>query len=289
MVRIICVPVSTIQQTGNFTQPDPMPYGAGSSFEGAYVYAGARPTVMTDPGGKRFGPGGYLNMNAIRSFGDVEFDQPVAEDSDPNSEASCEARYRSKVVQMDDLSAGWAVLWKTASGSCKKLIRSVANFRDFNNRLGLAIAPDYFMFQLQACVAANCHVAVGYLSRYNQIFLGSEKPFNFGSSPKHAFRWQVAPEAAVRAGWFDRQIDPSNSEQDSRYLDAKLDGANGAVGGSVPTPYGVNVSVQMSNTSLGMKGAGFEIGVATPGPPSAGVSGGMSLWKVPGRGVRQLW
>jgi RHS repeat-associated protein len=39
---------------GTFTQTDPIPYGAGSAFEGAYVYGGARPTVMTDPGGRRF-------------------------------------------------------------------------------------------------------------------------------------------------------------------------------------------------------------------------------------------
>jgi hypothetical protein len=37
-----------------FTQTDPQPYGAGTSFEGAYVYGGGRPTVMTDPGGMRF-------------------------------------------------------------------------------------------------------------------------------------------------------------------------------------------------------------------------------------------
>jgi hypothetical protein len=41
-----------------FTQTDPMPYGAGISSEGSYVYGGARPTVMTDPGGMRFGFGG---------------------------------------------------------------------------------------------------------------------------------------------------------------------------------------------------------------------------------------
>jgi hypothetical protein len=40
--------------SNRFTQTDPMPYGAGSAFEGSYVYAGARPTVMTDPGGMRF-------------------------------------------------------------------------------------------------------------------------------------------------------------------------------------------------------------------------------------------
>jgi RHS repeat-associated protein len=47
-----------IPSIGRFTQTDPMPYGPGSSFEGSYVYAGARPSVMTDPGGKRFGLGG---------------------------------------------------------------------------------------------------------------------------------------------------------------------------------------------------------------------------------------
>jgi RHS repeat-associated protein len=66
--------------TGTFTQTDPMPYGAGSAFEGAHVYGGARPTVMTDLGGKRFGPGlgqqvgrGQslvgLNPNFISGFG----------------------------------------------------------------------------------------------------------------------------------------------------------------------------------------------------------------------------
>jgi RHS repeat-associated protein len=39
--------------TGSFTQVDPMPYGAGSAYESAYVYAGARPTVMVDPSGLR--------------------------------------------------------------------------------------------------------------------------------------------------------------------------------------------------------------------------------------------
>jgi RHS repeat-associated protein len=39
---------------GAFTQTDPMPMGAGSSFESSYVYSGARPTVMVDPSGMRF-------------------------------------------------------------------------------------------------------------------------------------------------------------------------------------------------------------------------------------------
>jgi hypothetical protein len=36
-----------------FTQTDPMPMGAGSAFEGSYVYGGSRPSVMTDPSGER--------------------------------------------------------------------------------------------------------------------------------------------------------------------------------------------------------------------------------------------
>jgi hypothetical protein len=36
-----------------FTQTDPMPYGPGSAFESAYVYASNRPTVMVDPSGLR--------------------------------------------------------------------------------------------------------------------------------------------------------------------------------------------------------------------------------------------
>jgi RHS repeat-associated protein len=39
---------------GSFTQTDPMPYGPGTAFESAYVYAGNRPQVMVDPGGMRF-------------------------------------------------------------------------------------------------------------------------------------------------------------------------------------------------------------------------------------------
>jgi hypothetical protein len=53
--------------SADFTQTDPMPTGTGSSFEGSYVYAGARPTVMTDPGGTRFGLGGYRSVrNPVR-------------------------------------------------------------------------------------------------------------------------------------------------------------------------------------------------------------------------------
>jgi hypothetical protein len=55
-----------------FTQTDPMPMGAGSPFESSYVYAGARPTVMTDPGGERFGFGAYQTgryVNQVRFGG----------------------------------------------------------------------------------------------------------------------------------------------------------------------------------------------------------------------------
>lgn len=53
-----------------FTQTDPLPLGVGSPFESSYVYAGARPTVMTDPGGKRFGLSGYqAGRNPIRTCG----------------------------------------------------------------------------------------------------------------------------------------------------------------------------------------------------------------------------
>jgi RHS repeat-associated protein len=38
---------------GSFTQTDPMPYGAGSSFEGAYVYGRNNPLLMSDPTGLR--------------------------------------------------------------------------------------------------------------------------------------------------------------------------------------------------------------------------------------------
>jgi RHS repeat-associated protein len=39
--------------SGRFTQTDPMPYGAGHVFEGAYAYAGNSPLVFTDPTGMR--------------------------------------------------------------------------------------------------------------------------------------------------------------------------------------------------------------------------------------------
>jgi RHS repeat-associated protein len=38
---------------GSFTQTDPMPYGAGSPFEGAYIYARNNPLLMNDPTGER--------------------------------------------------------------------------------------------------------------------------------------------------------------------------------------------------------------------------------------------
>jgi RHS repeat-associated protein len=38
---------------GRFTQVDPLPYGPGSPFESAYVYAMSRPTVLIDPSGRR--------------------------------------------------------------------------------------------------------------------------------------------------------------------------------------------------------------------------------------------
>jgi RHS repeat-associated protein len=47
-------PTGTYHPTlGRFTQTDPMPTGAGSSFEGSYVHGMNRPTVMVDPSGKR--------------------------------------------------------------------------------------------------------------------------------------------------------------------------------------------------------------------------------------------
>jgi hypothetical protein len=38
-----------------FTQTDPMPYGAGSSFESSYVYGQNNPGLYTDPSGLRAG------------------------------------------------------------------------------------------------------------------------------------------------------------------------------------------------------------------------------------------
>jgi RHS repeat-associated protein len=55
---------------GRFTQTDPMPLGAGSAFESVYVYGGDMPTVMVDPGGKRFGLGGHSDsLNPVAQAG----------------------------------------------------------------------------------------------------------------------------------------------------------------------------------------------------------------------------
>jgi hypothetical protein len=54
--------------SADFTQTDPAPYGAGHSFESAYVYGGGRPTVMTDPNGMRFGLGVPAASNPIYEF-----------------------------------------------------------------------------------------------------------------------------------------------------------------------------------------------------------------------------
>jgi hypothetical protein len=66
-----------------FTQTDPMPHGAGHTFESAYVYGGARPTVMTDPNGMRFGRGGYVsaeNQVAMKNGGNGGSCSPSAGD-----------------------------------------------------------------------------------------------------------------------------------------------------------------------------------------------------------------
>jgi hypothetical protein len=44
------------------------------SFRGSYVYAGSSPTVMTDPGGKRFGKAdiGGVNQMLVRAMGVLE-------------------------------------------------------------------------------------------------------------------------------------------------------------------------------------------------------------------------
>ena len=53
---------------GHFTQTDPMPLGAGSAFESAYVYGNNNPLVYTDPSGLRGGlPGCPWSNNPIAS------------------------------------------------------------------------------------------------------------------------------------------------------------------------------------------------------------------------------
>jgi RHS repeat-associated protein len=54
--------------SGRFTQTDPMPYGAGNSFEGAYVYGLNNPVMYTDPSGLRGQLAGCaLKNNPIQS------------------------------------------------------------------------------------------------------------------------------------------------------------------------------------------------------------------------------
>ena len=53
---------------GAFTQTDPQPTGAGSSYEASYVYGGARPSVMVDPSGRR-AAGTNVDPNLIAAFG----------------------------------------------------------------------------------------------------------------------------------------------------------------------------------------------------------------------------
>ena len=65
--------------TDDFTQTDPMPLGAGSPFESAYVYVGNNPVVYVDPGGLRRARGGEGLGNPIRAFNPVSGDAFGAE------------------------------------------------------------------------------------------------------------------------------------------------------------------------------------------------------------------
>jgi RHS repeat-associated protein len=64
---------------GSFTQIDPMPYGAGSSFEGSYVYGRNTPLLMNDPTGLRAtscysggGQPGACAQKVVYSWGNVQ-------------------------------------------------------------------------------------------------------------------------------------------------------------------------------------------------------------------------
>ena len=53
-----------------FTQPDPMPLGAGSPYEQAYAYADDRPTAMVDPSGQRSTGGATITAGTPRLIPD---------------------------------------------------------------------------------------------------------------------------------------------------------------------------------------------------------------------------
>jgi RHS repeat-associated protein len=276
---------------GSFTQTDPMPLGAGSAFEGSYVYAGARPTVMSDPNGMRFGVGGYrVPRNQVRTQTNVDFDAAVPEDSDPNSEASCEARFRDKVQGMDDLTAGFAILWRTASNSCKSFVKSVAKFRNFNNRLGLAVAPDYFDINATLCWGGKCGSGALIWTRYGQWRFAADwsvgGPVN---APRHMASMVRSYDGGVRAGYFDRQIDPDNEQNDSALIDAMIQNTTASASGSFPTGRPVNLSIQLNANRMTGKATGIEIGLALPGPPSIGLSVNVHTWELQSPSVKRLW
>jgi RHS repeat-associated protein len=78
---------------GSFTQTDPMPYGAGSPFEGAYIYARNNPLLMNDPTGERAalaGLGGWFGRSVVNGLARLD---PVV-----NSNAFSTAKYGAAIM-----------------------------------------------------------------------------------------------------------------------------------------------------------------------------------------------
>jgi RHS repeat-associated protein len=78
---------------GSFTQTDPMPYGAGSPFEGVYVYGRNNPLLMNDPTGERAalaGLGGWFGRSVVNGLARLD---PVV-----NSSAFSTAKYGAAIM-----------------------------------------------------------------------------------------------------------------------------------------------------------------------------------------------
>ncbi len=145
------------------------------------------------------------------------------------------------------------------------------------------------MTAVSGCYGFGCLNGNVYLTRYAQVwFAGELSGAASWNGPRHA-KASPLPDGAVRAGWFDRQIDPGNTARDSAYLDAKLAGLSVGLALSVPTSFGVNMSVGFSNSGASLRGGGLELGFALPSPPS--VSGGATTtWgKLVSAAPRRLW
>jgi RHS repeat-associated protein len=259
---------------GAFTQTDPMPYGAGTAFESAYVYAGDRPTLMTDPSG-------------LRSKSTVEFDNPIAE-YDP--EAACRNSWQDHLDNQSDFGAGAAFLARVSSdlftnvtsgralSAQQSCTQSLGNFQKYR-------APDYVA--ATAAVCSNlCVFGSLILTRYSQWWFSGDFGASAASSQPRHVKPGVGWDGNLSAGWFSRDVE-STDRENSQLIDSSIAATSGSASLGLPTG---PVNVSIGATTAKGKVNGTQFGVGFPSPPSVTFT---SNWRTlhlnDGAPVRKLW